>query len=35
MVVSFIELKPSPGKRAEILELLRYSSDHLAARSDV
>ena len=31
MVVSFIELKPGPGKRAEILELLRYSADHLAA----
>jgi len=32
MVVSLIELKPSPGKRAEILELLRYSSEHLEAK---
>ena len=31
MVVSLIELKPSPGKREEILELLRYSADRLIA----
>ena len=32
MIVSLIELKPSAGKRAEILELLRYSSDHLETK---
>jgi len=32
MIVSLIELKPSPGKRAEILELLRYSADHLETK---
>jgi len=32
MIVSLIELKPSPGKRAEILELLRYSSDYLETK---
>ncbi len=33
MIVSLIELKPSPGKREEILELLRYSSDHLETKA--
>ena len=32
MIVSLIELTPSPGKRAEILELLRYSADHLVTK---
>jgi quinol monooxygenase YgiN len=31
MVVSLIELKPG-GKRAEILELLRYSADHITTK---
>ena len=33
MIVSLIELKPSPGKRAEILELLRYSADHVGTKA--
>ena len=33
MIVSLIELRPSPGKRAEILELLRYSADHVGTKA--
>ncbi len=32
MMVSFIELTPSPNKRAEILELLRYSANHMVTK---
>jgi quinol monooxygenase YgiN len=32
MIVSLIELTPSPGKRIEILELLRFTADHLSIK---
>ena len=32
MIVSLIELTPSPGKRMEILELLRFAADRLSIK---